>query len=662
MTPVSDARTSDASCRDLAPAASAPARAGEARPGLDPERRHDHDHDVHGQAPFEAMSIARIVVATLGAAATWFKIWEPFPQISVIGAAALLFAGWPVLREAVENVLERRMTMELSMTIAIAAAAAIGEWFTALVVLLFVLVAEELEHMTVAKGRVAIKELVDFLPAEARVRREGGIVTIALADLRPGEHVFVSPGEKIPVDGLVVEGDSAVDQSRITGESMPADKHPGSTVFAGSINQMGALEIQVERVGRDTSFGRIIEAVERAEESRAPVQRLADQLAGYLVYAALAAAIATWFMTGNIRDTISVIIVAGACGVAAGTPLAVLGGVGRAAKLGSIVKGGVHLETLGRVDTVVLDKTGTLTVGEPQAREVVAAPGFTVDEVVRLAAAAELHSEHPLARAVVREAARRGIVAPEPEAARFVIARGVIATVEGRTVLVGARKLLTENGVEPPPREAAQVGSDLLVAADGRYAGAIRVADRLREEAKAALAELGRMNIRTLLLTGDAEPVARAVAEEVGVAEFGAEMLPEEKLARVKALVRQGRVVAMVGDGVNDAPALTAASVGVAMGSGADVSKESADVVLIGDDLGKLVETLKIARKTRGIIWQNFAGTIGVDALGILLAAFGFINPLIAAFIHVGSELAFILNSARLLALKGEEAGRRRAE
>ncbi len=214
----------------------------------------DHD-DIHEHDAFEPMAIARIVVAVLGAAAVWFRLWEPLPQFSVIGAAVLLFSGWPVLKEAVENVLERRMTMELSMSIAIVAAAAIGEWFTSIVVLMFVLVAEELEHMTVAKGRVAIKELVDFLPQEARVRRDGAIVTIPLADVRPGEHVFVQPGDKIPVDGVVVSGHSAVDQSRITGESMPADKAPGSPVFAGSINHMGALEIAVERVGRDTSFG-----------------------------------------------------------------------------------------------------------------------------------------------------------------------------------------------------------------------------------------------------------------------------------------------------------------------------------------------------------------------------------------------------------------------
>jgi len=469
-----------------------------------------------------------------------------------------------------------------------------------------------------------------------------------------GDHVLVSPGEKVPVDGVVVEGHSYVDQSRITGESMPAEKHVGGQVYAGSINQMGALEIAVERVGRDTSYGRIIQAVEAAEQTRAPVQRLADRMAGYLVYVALAAALLTYLITRNIRDTISVVIVAGACGIAAGTPLAILGGIGRAARLGSIIKGGVHLETLGRVRTVVLDKTGTLTKGEPAVQGITLGEGISEDDLLRLSAAAEFHSEHPLARAVVAEANRRGLNVPEPDQFSYTMGRGIAATVEGRTVLVGNRKLLIENGVDAPDREPTPVGSDIVIAVDGRYAGDILVADQIRPEAKGALAALHDLGIRSVLLTGDTRLVAQAVGRELGIDEVISDMLPEDKLARIKALVEKGECVAMVGDGVNDAPALSAASLGIAMGSGTDIAKESADVVLIGNDLGKLVETLKIARKTRGIIWQNFYGTLGVDALGMALAAAGFLNPLLAAFIHVGSELAFILNSARLLALNAD--------
>jgi heavy metal translocating P-type ATPase len=610
------------------------------------------EEGVHAHAPFETMSVLRMLVAVIGAAAVWFRLWEPFPAFSVIGAGALAFVGWPIFREALENLLARRMTMELSMTIAIVAAAAINEWFTALVVSLFVLIAEELEHMTVSRGRLAIRELVDFVPQEARVRREGGILLLPLGEIARGDVVIVSPGEKVPVDGPVVSGHSFVDQSRLTGESMPAEKKPGEIVFAGSINQMGVLEITVDQVGRDTSYGRIIQAVEAAEQSRAPVQKLADRLAGYLVYIAFVCAGLTWLITQNIRDTISVIIVTGACGIAAGTPLAILGGIGRAARLGSIIKGGIHLETLGRVDTVVFDKTGTLTLGKPQVTAVETAPGVAEEEILALAAAAELHSEHPLAQAVVTEARARGLAVNEPESAAYVIARGIRATVAGREVLVGNGKLLAEAGIAVPPADAGRRGSEILVAADGAYLGAVTVEDALRPEAARAVAALNRRGMRTVLLTGDVAAVADRVGRELGITEVVAGLMPQDKQRLVGEMVKSGRVVAMVGDGVNDAPALTAANVGIAMGSGTDIAQESADVVLIGNDLGKLVETVGIARKTRGIIWQNFAGTLIVDAVGIGLAAFGMLNPLFAAFIHVGSELAFVLNSARLLALQ----------
>ena len=609
---------------------------------------------VHDHVAFERMAILRIGIAIVAGGAVWLRLWEPFPQFSVIGALALAFAGWPMFREAFDNLLSRRMTMELSMTIAIVAAAAISEWFTALVVTLFVLLAEELEHMTVARGRMAILDLVNFVPKEARVRRDGEVVMLPLSEITPGDVVVVSPGEKVPVDGEVVAGHSYVDQSRLTGESMPAPKEIGSVVFAGSINQLGLLDIATRQVGADTSYGRIIQAVEAAEQTRAPVQKLADQLAGYLVYVALACAALTWFLTRDIRATISVIIVAGACGIAAGTPLAILGGIGRAARLGSIIKGGIHLETLGRVDTVVFDKTGTLTLGEPVVTRLDTASDVSEEELIRLAAIAEFHSEHPLARAIVVEAAARGVAATEPESFHYTVARGITAKHAGRTILVGNRKLLVEAGVMVPVHEGSQEGSEILVASDGRYIGAVTVADPVRPEAVQAVARLNNLGLHTVLLTGDVARVGQTVGERLGIAEVSAELMPEDKHRLVRAMTEKRRVVAMIGDGVNDAPALTAASVGIAMGSGTDIAQESADIVLIGNDLNKLVETILIARQTRSIIWQNFTGTLVVDALGMGLAAFGLLNPLFAAAIHVGSELAFILNSARLLTLSSE--------
>src|SRR5258708_22324402 len=298
---------------------------------------HDHDDDQEDHSHgFDWLEAARIAFVALAAGAVWFKLWEPFSAVSVIGVVGLLVGGWPILKEAFENVVERRMTMELSMTIAIVAAAAIGQFFTALIITLFVLVAEVLEGLTVGRGRKAIRDLLEFLPREVSVRRSGAIQAVSTEELRIADAILVAPGGRIPVDGTVLSGHSFVDESRITGESMPSEKTADTHVFAGSINQSGALEIRAERIGRDTSYGKIIEAVEHAERSRAPVQRFADRLAGYLVYFALGAAALTYLITRDIVSTISVIILAGACRIAAGTPLALLGGIGRCARFDAI--------------------------------------------------------------------------------------------------------------------------------------------------------------------------------------------------------------------------------------------------------------------------------------------------------------------------------------
>ncbi|MGH7248078.1 MAG: heavy metal translocating P-type ATPase, partial [Pseudomonadota bacterium] len=404
--------------------------------------------------------------------------------------------------------------------------------------------------------------------------------------------------------------------------------------------------------------GRIIEAVEHAERSRAPVQQLADRLSAYLVYFALAAAAITFIITRDARSTISVIIVAGACGIAAGTPLAILGGIGRSARLGAIIKGGLYLETLGKVNTVVLDKTGTLTFGRTDVRAIIAAAGVSEAEVLQAAASAEMRSEHPLGKAIVQFAIATHHTFNEPERFAYVPGRGITAVVDGVTILAGNRRFLRDHQVEVPRDLAAgsDPASEVFVARGGRLLGAIVIADTLRPEARPAIEALNRMGIRSVLLTGDTRIVAEVVARDLGIIEIEADLLPEVKLARIKSLVAGGRIVAMVGDGINDAPALAEASVGVAMGSGTDVARESADVVLLGNDLVKFTQTLEIARWTRRIIWWNFAGTIGVDLIGIGLAAAGLLSPTLAAFIHVTSELIFILNSARLLPRPGKGA------
>ncbi|HWF45462.1 MAG TPA: cation-translocating P-type ATPase [Bryobacteraceae bacterium] len=607
----------------------------------DEAQSHEHGH-------IERFDLIRIAVTAAVAALVWFRVWEPFTHVSLLGIAGVLFGGYPIFREAFEDVRERRMTMELSMTIALLAALCIGEFFTALIITVFVLAAEVLEGLTVGRGRRAIGDLLDLLPRSAWIVKNGAAVEIPIAQLRAGDRVLIRPGTRIPVDGHVVAGNSSVEEAAITGEPLPQDKLAGSRVFAGTLNQTGAIEVTVENLGRDTTFGKIVEAVEKAEQTRAPIQRLADRLAGYLVYFALGSAFLTLLLTHNLRSTISVIIVAGACGIAAGTPLAILGAVGRAARQGAIVKGGLYLELLAKINTVLLDKTGTLTYGKPRVVAVEPVQGFSERDVLETAAIAERNSEHPLARAVLAAAEQNEFAVPEPSYFEYVPGKGVRAGLHGHAILAGNPGWLQDAGVEVPALSEA-AGAQILVARDLQFIGSIRIADQVRSEAADSIRELQRMGIETELLTGDSARSAKEVAESIGVNRVSSELLPDQKSARVKELIESGCTVAMIGDGINDAPALSHAHIGVAMGSGTEVAQASANVLLIGNDLRKFVDTVKTARWCRSVIFENFYGTLIVDALGIVLAAIGVINPLLAAFIHVSSELTFILNSTRLL-------------
>lgn len=607
----------------------------------------EHDHEDHA---LEWFDLVRIGLVALSCLASWFGLWQYVASFDVIALIATLVGGYPIFKEAVANLVARRMTMELSMTIALGAALAIGEFFTALVIVLFVLIAEVLEGLTVGRGRRAIKDLLDFLPRNAVLRRGEKTQEVGAADLQVDDVVLVKPGARVPVDGVVVAGNSFVDQATITGESMPVEKLPGSQVFAGTINQSGMIEVRTEGIGRDTAFGKIIEAVERAEKSRAPIQKTADRLAGYLVYFAIGCAVLTFLITQDVRSTISVVIVAGACGIAAGTPLAVLGAIGRAASQGAIIKGGLYLEALGTVDTVVLDKTGTLTLGNPVVTSVRSCPGVTEESVVAAAAVAERASEHPLAKAVLQKAAAMSVAVTEPQHFEYLPGKGIVCSLDGEEIVVGSRTFLEERRLDFGTFATSDNHtSEVLVGRNGRLLGSLQIEDALRPEAVQAIAALRKMGLRTILLTGDVAAIAQEVGKRLGLDEIHAELLPDEKVAKITALLATGKKVAMVGDGINDAPALAKATVGVAMGSGTDVACESADVVLLGNDLLKFVETLAVARRCLHIIWFNFAGTLLVDCIGMGLAAAGLLNPLFAAFIHVSSELAFILNSARLL-------------
>ena len=567
----------------------------------------------------------------------------PWWVSAAIAAAGLVVGCWPILVEAWEDVRARKMSMELSMLIAILAAALIGEWVTALVITAFVLAAEILEDLSMDRGRDALTDLMSFLPSRVLVRTGDHTAEVDLDQVRVGDVVMILPGGRVPVDGTVLEGRSSLDQSRITGEPLPVDVEVGATVFAGSVNQTGALAVRTEHVGDASSYGHIVAAVRAAQESEAPVQRLADQVASWLVYVALGGALVTWLITRDLTATISVVIVAGACGVAAGTPLAVLAAIARVARRGAFVKDGTHLEELSAVDTVVFDKTGTLTHGEPRVAAIAVQPGFDEAALLAAVASAELLSEHAIGQAIVAHARERGIAFEAPDEFSYEPGLGITAVVAGRRVRAGNAALVPE-AVQP-----TDDGTAVHVAIEDVHAGTLLLSDTVRDTARNAVSNLRSLGVRVVMMTGDGPAAAQAVASELGIDEVHAGLLPTDKVTLIDELRATGRRLAMVGDGVNDAPALARADVGIAMGTGTHIARESADVVLISSSLTDLVDTIRTSRRARRIVFTNFAGTIAIDLIGMALAAFGVLGPLTAALVHVGSESAFILNSARLI-------------
>lgn len=565
--------------------------------------------------------------------------------LMVVTAVGLVGGCWPIARESIEDIRQHRMSMDLSMLIAIVAAAAIGQWTTSLVIVVFVLVAEILEDLCMDRGRSALTDLMAFLPATVRIRTGSQVHDIKLSDVEAGMILVISPGGRIPVDGVVVSGESSVDQSRVTGESVPVSVTSGDSVFSGSINQDGAMEVKATKVGDDSSYGRIVSALRDAQNSQAPVQRLADRLAMALVSIAIVGAIITWLVSRDLTNAISVIIVAGACGVAAGTPLALLASMARAARSGAFVKDGLHLEVLSEVDTVVFDKTGTLTTGVLSVRRCSPEDGVTEEKLLALAASAESYSEHLIGEAVAAEARRRGVATQMPERFENAAGRGVAAVVDGHEIRVGRSDYVT--GAQS--RVSSQHSNDIHVSFDGRYLGSISFEDTVRQNSSSSLTALRRLGLRVIMLTGDHRDIAARIGKQLGIDDVRADLLPDDKLAVIRHEREAGHRVVMIGDGVNDAPSLAAANVGIAMGSGTDIATDSANIVLISSDLKDLVSLIETARRARNIIMFNFVGTIVVDVIGMALASIGVLTPILSAIVHVGSESAFILNSARLI-------------
>ncbi len=576
-------------------------------------------------------------------------------------ALAILVGGWGVLAGVVKDALKRQVTSHTLMTAGVIAAAAIGEWTTAVLIVFFMRFADWLEELTTNRSRQALKQLVQLAPATARVLRDGQELQVPVASVAVGDLVLVRPGERIPVDGEVVDGTAPVDEASITGESVPVDKAVGARVFAATVALAGFLQVRATRVGADTTFSRIVRLVEEAEAQKAPIQRFADRFAAYYLPVVIGVAGVTLLVTHEILNAVAVVVVACACAIVIATPVVVLASVGAAARRGLLVKGGAVLEQLARVDTLVLDKTGTLTFGKPLVTDVVPLDGMAESDLLGTVASVERRSEHPLARAIVRAAEQRHLALVEPATFIPLPGLGVVAHLDEATWAVGNRALLAEQGIaldagaETAAAALEQQGRTAFFAARERQViGLLGVADTVRPEAVQALADLRGLGIReVLLLTGDHDRVARAIAEPLGLS-YRAGLLPEDKIAAVKQLQAEDRVVMMVGDGINDAPALAQADVGVAMGaSGTDVAIEAADVALLREDWTLLPDALRLGRRAARTIRQNLWFTAAYNLVGIGLAAVGLLPPVWAAAAQSLPDVAILLNSARLLRARG---------
>ena len=574
-----------------------------------------------------------------------------------IALAAVLAGGYPIFRNVVRALRNRAVTSHALMTLGILGAIAIGQFAAGAVIVFFMRLADFIEGYTTERSRRAIKELLTLAPETARVERDGAEREIAVAEVVRGEVVLIKPGDRIPVDGTVLDGRASVNQAPITGESVPLEKQPGDQVFAATICERGALRIRTERVGRDTTFGQIIRLVEEAEASKAPVQRFADRFTAYYIPVVLAVAGATFLVGGNISAAVATVLVACSCAIAMATPVTVLAAVGQAARRGIVIKGGRYLEALAKVDTLVTDKTGTLTIGRPDVTDVVAFGDESEDLVLALAASLERRSEHPLADGIVRAARARGLEVGEPAEFTVYPGEGVSGIVAGAATHCGTDRLLARATIPLSDEARARVQqvaaegkSVVLVARAGRVAGALALADTLRPEVAGALEALRGLGIRRLvLLTGDRRSVAEAVAKRLGL-ECEAEVLPDEKIERIRRLQREGRVVAMVGDGINDAPALAQADVGIAMGvAGTDAAIEAAHVALMGDDWSAVPDAVRVSRRAFRTIKQNLWFTAGYNAVGMLLAATGWLPPILAAAAQSLPDVAVMLNASRLL-------------
>ncbi len=591
---------------------------------------------------------------------SWIFTWTglgPLHLPTIFAIASLVLGSYPIVKSAVQTLLIPDLNVDTLVSIAAISAAAVGAYREAATVVFIMLLGEFLEGATVGKTRKAIASLIQLSPKTAWVRREGTEVQVPIEDVKPHETVIVRPGERIPVDGKIVSGCGSINQSTLTGESIPVEKEAGDKVYCGTFNESGSCEIEATQLAEDTKLAQIRRLILEAQAEKSPTQRVMDRFSRYFIPAIILIALATFLITGEIIRAITILIVACPCALVLGTPTAVVAAIGNAARQGILIKGGTYLEQMGKLKTLLMDKTGTLTHGRPKVVRVETLDGVEEKEVLYWAAIAEKRSQHPLARAVTEKAGELGLSVPHPQTFEDFRGKGVKAQWNSRAVIVGNFEMMKREGVQIPESTKALFESkqtegmtSLLVMVDGRPLGIISIADTLREGARDAINQIRQEGVSEIwMLTGDSVPVADRIGKELGI-RYEAKLLPEDKVTSVKEWKRKGRVVAMIGDGVNDAPALAAADIGIAMGAvGTDVAIETADIALMTDDLGKIPTVVRLSRKALRVIKENVLFALAFNTVLIILSAQGWVTMILGAVLHQASSLFVILSSMRLL-------------
>lgn len=616
------------------------------------EHHHGHGEGGHVQDYIVITTTAALLIAY------WFE-WLP----SVFGVDTALLAaiigGVPIIKQAVIAIYQRGDTkVGLLVSIAIIASIAIGEYFAAAEVALIMTIGEMLEHITLEKSNTALKKLAELTPLKARILEAGNEREIAAELVKPGDRLLVKPGEKIPVDGVVAFGYASVDQATITGESIPVERRNGESVFGGTIVTMGSIEVVATKVGQDTALGHIIKMVQEAQASKAPSARIIDRWANWFVPLSLTIAVLVYLVTGDIVRGVTILIVFCPCAMLLSTPTAVAAAIGAAARRGILIKGGEILERTGSIDAILFDKTGTITLGKPSIKDIRSYQGWQRNELLAIAAGIEKRSEHHLAKAIIATAEKEGISLIEPTYWEPIIGQGIAAEKDGTVFLLGNQTLL-ENKQVALTREQQEYcltnqkagATVVFIAANSVVAGIISIQDPVREGSKEAIAALTLDNIKKIaLLTGDAAVVGNAVGSQVNIQHIHGDLLPGDKVKYVDSYQQAGCKVAMIGDGINDAPALAKADIGIAMGfSGTDIAVEAADIVLLSDDLNKIPETIQKSRNAIRTIWQNIVVANAINFFAIIFAASGLLGPVAAAIVHNVGSIIVVLNSARLL-------------